>query len=178
MKLEIDAHNRDTVRVRPHRFGSGAEAVAAVRTGPLLVYCLDDASVRSIAAAWTQAQSSSSDLPPIKSVEVVGGARRPVPTGSAFPVAEVVADGPQRWEVSPPRAGQPFAVVTTDWLTVRVHDRAALQVYVNAWTAACALLDAPAEPTALEELVRDATSRGFIHRCHLPHSTKSGNRRR
>jgi hypothetical protein len=169
MKLEIDAHNRDTVRVRPHRFGSGAEAVAAVRIGPLLVYCLDAASVRSIAAAWAEAQRSI-DLLPTKSAEVTGGARRPLPSGSAFPVAEVVADGSQRWEVSPPGPGQRFVVVTTDWLIARVHDQAALQAYTNAWTEACALLDAPAEPTAFDELVRDATSRGFIRRCRLPHS--------
>lgn len=169
MKLEIDAHNRDTIRVRPHRFGSGTEAVAAVRTGPLLVYCLDAASVQSMAAAWTEAHRST-HLLPTKSAQVTGGVRRPLPAGSAFPVAEAVADGSQPWEVSPPSAGQAFVVVTTDWLIVRVHDQAALQAYTNAWTEALALLDTPAEPTAFDELVRDATSRGFIRRCRLPHS--------
>ena len=43
----------------------------------------------------------------------------------------VLAEGPQRWEVSAPHPDHPFTAVTSPWLTVRVHDQLALDDHVR-----------------------------------------------
>jgi hypothetical protein len=178
MQLVIDARDMDTVRVRPRRFGGGPQVHLAVRTGPMLVICLDGAAINSMAAAWAQAQASSAHLLPATSPEP----RRPPnpPKGSAWPVADVVAEGPQRWDVSAPRPGQAFATVTTDWLTVRVHDRTALQTYTHAWAGACAVAIRvmPKPPDAFDMLLRTAYDRDFLHRYHQEHPNEGRIRRR
>jgi hypothetical protein len=136
-----------------------------VRTGPLLVYCLDGAAVASIAAAWAQAQASSAHLLPMqpRAPRRSTAARRasPIPPGDAYPAADVVAEGHQRWDVLAPRPGQRYTVVTTDWLTVRVHDLPALQTYTQAWAGACALgmRVMPKPPPRFDYLLRDAFGR-------------------
>ena len=131
LQLVIDARHTDRVRVRPQRFGTGPQVHLAVRTGPMIVYCLDSAAVSSIAAAWAQAHASSVHLLPTTTPDPRRAASST--PGSAWPVGDVVTEGPQRWDVSAPRPGQAFTTVTTDWLTVRVHDREALQTYTHAW---------------------------------------------
>jgi hypothetical protein len=178
MQLSIDARHMDTVRVRPRRFGGGPQVHLAVRTGPMVVYCLDGAAISSIAAAWAQAQASSAHLLPA----TIGDPRPPVnaPRGNAWPAADVVAEGPQRWDVSAPHPGQSFASVSTDWLTVRVHDREALQTYTHAWAGACALAIRmmPGPPDAFDLLLRNAYDRDFLHRYHQEHPNEGRIRRR
>jgi hypothetical protein len=169
MQLTIDAHDLDTIRVRPRRFGTGPQIHLSVRTGPLLVYCLDGAAVASIAAAWAQAQASSADLLPTRPAAprpaAVSRRAKTLPGGDAWAAADVVAEGHQRWDVTAPRPGQPFTIVTTNWLTVRVHDRAALGVHTEAWAGACAigqqLMHHP--PPTFDRLLRDAFDREFAH---------------
>lgn len=178
MQLVIDARHMDTVRVRPRRFGGGPQIHLAVRTGPMVVYCLDGAAISSIAAAWAQAQASSAHLLPA----TIGDPRPPAnaPRGAAWPAADVVAEGPQRWDVSAPHPGQAFATVTTDWLTVRVHDREALQTYTHAWAGACAVAIRmmPSPPDAFDLLLRNAYDRDFLHRYHQEHPNEGRIRRR
>jgi hypothetical protein len=58
--------------------------------------------------------------------------------GAAYPIAEVVVEGRQRWNVRPPDRGQQFLEVGVGWLTVRIHDRVALDTQVRAWAEASA----------------------------------------
>jgi hypothetical protein len=172
MRLVVDARDLDTVRVRPRRFGGGPQVHLTVRTGPLTVFCLDGAAVRTIASAWAQAQASSAHLLPAQTPEA-----RPLaqpPKGAAWAVGDVVAEGPQRWDVTAPHPGQPFTTVTTDWLTVRVHDRAALQTYTHAWAGACALgiRIMPNPPAAFDLLLRQAYDRDFMIRHRREHPTE------
>jgi hypothetical protein len=178
LRLVVDAHDLDTVRVRPRRFGNGPQVHLMVRTGPVVVYCLDGAAVRSVAAAWAQAQAGSAHTLPADTPR-----RRPPanqPKGVAWPTADVVAEGAQRWEVSGPHPGQPYATVTTDWLTVRIHDRRALQSYTHAWAGACALAIKvmPDPPEPFDLLLRDAYDREFLHRYHQEHPKEARSRRR
>jgi hypothetical protein len=164
MQVSIDAHDMDTIRVRPRRFGGGPQVHLAVRTGPLLVYCLDSAAVESIAAAWAQAQASSAHLlpstpsPPKPPGRTGTASRR---RGDAWAAADVVAEGYQRWDVAAPQPAQRYTVVTTNWLTVRLHDRPALEAYTQAWAGACALAQRvmPNAPPTFDRLLRDAFDR-------------------
>jgi hypothetical protein len=169
MQLTIDAHDIDTVRVRPTRFGTGPQVFLSVRTGPLNIFCLDGAAVASIAAAWAQAQASSADMLPMQPVTPRHPAKRPL--GVAWPAADVVAEGHQRWDVVAPRPGQPYTVVTSNWLTVRVHDLPALQTYTQAWAGACALglRVMPKPPPTYDRLLRDAFGKELAHQYQLEH---------
>jgi hypothetical protein len=170
MQLAIDAHEMDIVRVRPKQFASGPQVHLKVRTGPLLVYCLDSKAVTSIAAAWAQAQASSAHLLPATSTrpESTGGGRRSKTSiqGHAFAASDVVAEGYQRWDVTAPTPTQKFAIVTTDWLTVRVHDRSALETHTHAWAGAVALAARcmPGVTTNFDQLLRDAFDRELAYR--------------
>lgn len=178
VQLVVDARNLDTVRVRPRRFATGPQVHLAVRTGPLVVYCLDGAAVATIASAWAQAQASTAHMLPAQFPEPP--VSREAPGGAAWPAADVVAEGPQRWDVVAPHPGQPFAAVTTNWLTVRVHDRAALQTYTHAWAGACAvgMQIMPRPPAAFDLLLRDAYDRDFMSRYRRDHPQDSRSRRR
>lgn len=168
MQLSVDAHDLDTIRVRLRRFDTGPQVHIKVRTGPLLVYCLDGAAVASIAAAWAQAQASSAHLLPMQpaSPRPPAGSR-----GDAWPVGEVVAEGHQRWDVIAPRPGQPFTLVTSDWLSVRIHDLPALQTYTQAWAGACALGQRvmPNPPPTFDQLLRVAFDKELTHQYQLEH---------
>jgi hypothetical protein len=136
----------------------------------LLVYCLDSKAVTSIAAAWAQAQASSAHLLPVTSArqQPTGSARRDHPSrrGHAFAASDVVAEGNQRWDVTAPTPNQNFAVVVTDWLTVRVHDRAALETHTHAWAGAVALAARcmPGVTANFDQLLRDAFDRELAYR--------------
>lgn len=143
LHLTVDAAGTDSFRVRrrdgwPIVGPAGVERPRghlAVRIGPLLAYCLDGRSVTDLAGAWAQAMASSGRLLPTRAAVP----QRPVPPGIAAPAADAVLEGPQRWHVAVPHVGQPHATVSTSWLTVRVHDVAALTVHATAWAQAAAL---------------------------------------
>lgn len=168
MQVAIDAHDADLIRVRARRFGDGPQVHLSVRTGPLLVHCLDGAAVGSVAAAWAAAQASSAHLLPMRAARP---AQRRQFTPTAWPNADVVAEGPQRWTVAAPEAGRPFVTVTTHWLTVRVHDLPALQTYTHAWAQACAVgLQVMVHPApSFEQLLRDAYDREAVRRYERDH---------
>lgn len=137
MHVTVDATGNDGCRARPrsvHRDGTGAHM--DVQAGPLRVYALDPQSVTDLATAWAAAHVRGAHLLP---VELPG---RPAATrpglGAAYPIAEVVVEGRQRWNVRPPDRGQHFLEVGVGWLTVRIHDRVALDTQVRAWAEASA----------------------------------------
>jgi hypothetical protein len=102
------------------------------------------------------------------------------PKGAAWLVSYVVAEGPQRWDVTAPQPRHPFAKVTTDWLTVRIYDRAALHTYTHAWAGARALgiRMMPNPPVAFDRLLRDAYDRDYLTRYHREHPHEGRNRER
>jgi hypothetical protein len=140
-----------------------------VRTGPRNIFCLDGAAVASIAAAWAQAQASSADMLPMQPAAPRQPKRQP--RGVAWPAADVVVEGHQHWDVIAPRPGQPFTVVTSKWLMVRVHDLPALQTYTHAWAGACALAlrVMPNPPPTYDRLLRDAFGKELAHQYTQDH---------
>jgi hypothetical protein len=175
LQLTIDAHSGDDFRVRPRQTHPEGAAHLTVRVGPLLIYCLDGAAVTSMAAAWAQAHASTAHLLPLR------GSKRPParPEGVVVPVAEVVADGSQRWDITAPRPGQPFATVTSKWLTVRVHDLPALQTHVHAWATACDLGQRllPTPPLTFDRLLTNAQMVHTAHEYGLDHPMVPGSER-
>lgn len=133
LHLTVDAHGREDSFVRVRRTSADTAAYLSVRVGSVLVYCLDGAAVTAIAAAWARAYAAAADLLPVNS---------PVPrplashTGYAAPAAHIVAEGPQRWDVTAPRPAHRHAEISSDWLTVRVHDTTALMTHTRAWAQA------------------------------------------
>jgi len=167
--VTIDAHGGDMVRVRPRDIGTDRTHLL-VRTGPLVVYCLDGQAVESVAAAWALAHASSARLLPREST---APPRRPGdPVASA--AADSVLEGPQRCDVIAPRPGQPFLVVTCDWLTVRVHDLPALETHARAWTTACAIgarfLRTP--PPPFNQLLRTARDLELARQHRAPEAPR------
>lgn len=134
LALTLDARGSDMIRVRP-RGTANARPHLMVRTGPLVVYCLDGPAVTSVAAAWALAHASSAHLLPQRPGAPAGDPFAPI----ASAAGDAVLEGRQRWDVIAPRPGQPFALVTSDWLTIRVHDLPALETHTRAWATACAL---------------------------------------
>lgn len=168
LQLTIDARAGDDFRVRPRLTHRPGAAHLTVRVGPLMVYCLDGPAVTSIAAAWAQAHASATHLLPLHP-------SRPRPqapqAGHVDAVAEVVAEGQQRWDVVAPRPGQPFALVTSKWLTVRVHDVPALQTQLHAWATACDLGQRvlPHPPVTFDRLLANAQMVHTAHEYGLDH---------
>lgn len=136
LHLTVDAHGCEDSFVRVRRTAPGGPAHLTVRVGSVLVYCLDAAAVTAMAAAWARAYAGSADLLPVTSRQP-----RPLATlgGYAAPAAQVVAEGPTRWNVTAPRPGHRYAEVASSWLTVRVYDATALRTHTRAWAAACDL---------------------------------------
>jgi hypothetical protein len=169
LQLSFDAHGLDTIRVQPRRYGNGPQVHLAVRTGSVLIYCLDSAAIASIAGAWAQAQASTALLLPTRAStpQPVSPARR----AGAWPTADVVAEGHQRWDVITPRPGRPFAVVTSDWLTVRIPDQPALQTYTQTWARACAWAaqNMPNPPPVFDRLLRSAFEKEFTRQYREDH---------
>jgi hypothetical protein len=181
MHVSVDAVGSDSCRVRArtvHRDGSGAHLL--VRAGPVMVYALDPHAVTDLATAWAAAQVRGAHLLP---VELPG--RRPparTPLGAAYPVAEVVVEGRQRWNVQPPEGAQRYLQVRAGWLTMRIHDRVALDTQVRAWAEASAFgtrVFGRARSTPFDELleqqqiraVREAAARDDT-RIERPHRSR------
>ena len=173
LHLAVDAHGREESSVRVHRTAPDTAAYLSVRVGSVLVYCLDGAAITGIAAAWARAYAAAADLLPLDS-------RQPRPLAShggyAAPAAHVVAEGPQRWDVTGPRPGHPFAEVSSSWLTVRVHDATALRTHRRAWEQATALgqqaLRRP--PTPFARLLEAATTQEAVNRYRADHRGAPG----
>lgn len=135
LRLTVDTVGHDSCRVRPRRLTpDGSHAHLLVRAGPLTVFVLDPTALTDLASAWAAAQVRGAHLLPIQ-LPVPPIKQRP---GAAYPLAEVVVEGRQRWNVRPPENGQPHLLVTAGWMNVRVHDRLALDTQVRAWAEASA----------------------------------------
>jgi hypothetical protein len=98
------------------------------------VFVLDPAALTDLTSAWAAAQVRGAHQLP---VELPVRPLRHGP-GAAYPLAQVVVEGRQKWNVRPPQAGQPFLLVSAGWVNVRVHDRVALDTQVRAWAEASA----------------------------------------
>lgn len=134
LRITIDASGSGDIRVRPRDVGLARPHVV-VRTGPLAIYCLDGPAVTSAAAAWALAHASSARLLP-HTAAADRPERRPAIAAAA---SDIVLEGRQRWDVVPPRPGQPYTLVSCDTLSVRVHDVAGLEAHTRGWAMACAL---------------------------------------
>jgi hypothetical protein len=135
LRMIVDAVGSDSCRVRPRRLTpDGSHAHLLVRAGPLEVFVLDPTALTGLASAWAAAHVRGAHQLPVE-LPV-----RPVRhgAGAAYPLAQVVVEGRQRWNVRPPQAGQPFLLVSAGWVNVRVHDRVALDTQVRAWAEASA----------------------------------------
>jgi len=133
--LTVDTVGHDSCRVRPRRLTpDGSHAHLLVRAGPLTVYVLDPAALTDLASAWAAARVRAGHLLPIE----LPVPRQPDKPGAAYPLAEVVVEGRQWWNVRAPRRGQPHLLVTAGCMHVRVHDRVALDTQVRAWAEASA----------------------------------------
>jgi hypothetical protein len=101
-----------------------------------MIYALDPVAITDLATAWAAAHVRGGHLLPVQ-LPVRQPPSRPQ-LGAAYPIAEVVVQGRQRWNVRPPDRGQPFIEVGVGSMTVRVHDRVALDTQVRAWAEASA----------------------------------------
>jgi hypothetical protein len=135
MALTVDAIGHDAAHVRARRFtAQGAHPHLSVRTGPVIVYCLDARSVTDMASAWAAAHVRGAHRLPVESPATPASKE----LGSAFPIAEIVMEGRQHWNIAGPEAGQHPLLVSVGKLTFRVHDRVALDTHVRAWAQASA----------------------------------------
>ena len=136
LRLTVDAIGCDSYRVRPRRHAPEPNrAHLLVRAGPMSVYVLDPVALTDLASAWAAAQVRGGHLLPM---QLSAPSTRPG-HGAAYPVADVVVEGHQRWNVRPPQPGQAHLLVTAGWVNVRVHDRVALDTQVRAWAEASAV---------------------------------------
>ena len=135
LALTVDACGWSPPDVRVRNVSADpAHPHLVVGAGPVLVYALDARAVTDMAAAWAAAHVRATAVLPL-----TGPPRGGNRFGNAFPAAQVVLEGRQDWQVSAPGVGHPYLVVTAGTLTVRVHDRAALDSQLQVWTAASAV---------------------------------------
>lgn len=135
LELTVDACGWSPPSVRMRRVSAEpAHPHLVIGAGPVTVYALNARAVTDLASAWAAAHVRGSAVLP--STAPLRGAGR---FGNAFPAAQVVLDGRQPWNVAAPGVGQPFLVVTAGALTVRVHDRGALDSQLQVWTEASAV---------------------------------------
>jgi hypothetical protein len=173
LHLTVDAHGSEDSFVRVRRVTPDAPAHLTVRVGSVLVYCLDAGAVTAMAAAWARAYAASADQLPLDSRQP-----RPLATrgGYAAPAAQVVAEGPTAWNVTPPRPGHAYAEVASSWLTVRVHDTTALRTHTRAWAQASALgqhsLARP--PVPFRRLLDAANAQEQVNRYRADHPNWRG----
>ncbi len=157
LRLVVDAYGAEESLVQIRRVHPDAPPHLTIRVGAITVFCLDGPAITAMAGAWAQAHAASADLLPLTSRPP-----RPLATegGYACPAAQVVADGPTRWDVLPPREGHRYATVASSWLQVRVHDATALLTHTRAWAQAAdmgqGVLATP--PTPFRRLLEAANS--------------------
>jgi hypothetical protein len=133
VSLFVDAVGQDEARVRVGRGGHEQRPHLTVRTGLVLVYCIDAAAAMSAAQAWAAARVRISDWlptePPARPARVPG-------YGQAHPASSVIFEGRQPWNLSTRGEG---LTVTVGCLSVRVRDWTALDTHVRAWSEASAV---------------------------------------
>src|SRR4051812_11902254 len=168
LHLTVDAHGCDDSFVRIRRTAPDGPTHLSVRVGSVLVYCLDAGAVTAMAAAWARAHASSADLLPITSSQP-----RPLATrsGYASPAAHVVAEGTTRWNGTPPRPGHPYTEVTSNWLTVGVHDSPGLRPHPGAGAQAAARGQhgLPRPPVPFRRLLDAANAQEQVNRYRADH---------
>ena len=133
ISLFVDAVGQDEARVRVGRGGHEQRPHLIVRTGLVLVYCLDAQAAMSTAQAWAAARVRISDWLPTEPPA------RPAPApgfGGAHPGGSVIFEGRQPWNLSTRGEG---LTVTVGPLSVRVRDWTALDTHVRAWSEASAV---------------------------------------
>ncbi len=136
LTMVVDAVGSDSCRARPRVVHHDRTPHLVVRAGPLTVFALDAGAVTDLASAWAAAHVRGAHLLPAELPQRTRPAREAA--GAVFPVADVVVEGRQRWNVRPPDRLQRFLEVGTGSVTVRVHDRVALDTQVRAWAEASA----------------------------------------
>ena len=152
VQVSIDAVGHDDAQVRVVTSPGSSRPHILVRTGSVLVHCLDGAAVTSAASAWAAGQVRVGDWLP----------RQPAPRerppggfGDAYPAGSVILDGRQRWAISTAGEGLTVAI---GCLHVQVRDRVALDTHVCAWAQASALATRvyPGRAVPYAQLVRRA----------------------
>lgn len=101
-----------------------------VRTGSVLIYCLDGAALTSTAQAWAAAQVHAADWLPRNQAAPPD---RPTAAGAAYPVGSVIFTGRQPVNLSTQGDG---LLVTVGCVQIRVRDNTALDTHVRAWAQA------------------------------------------
>src|SRR5437660_941849 len=97
------AAGHDSCRVRPRGLApDGSHAHLLVRAGPMTVYVLDPLALTDMATTWAAAHVRGAHLLPVE---------LPVPQpghgqGAAYPLAQVVVEGRQWWNIRPPQGAQ------------------------------------------------------------------------
>jgi hypothetical protein len=151
LALMVDAAGYDDTNVQLRRISpDGAHPHLTVRTGPVKIYCLDIAAVTDTAAAWAVARVQVAHKLPF---EAPRPRLHPAQTGAVYPIAEIVLEGRQPWNVAPPKGGRRELVVSVGSIGFRIHDQVALDTYVRAWAQASAfaprVFDRPSPPFSL-----------------------------
>lgn len=137
LSFSIDAHGHDDTHVGVvPGYGSSAPHLK-VRTGLVVVHCLDGAAAMSAARAWAVARLATTHwLPSLYEAE-----RATTPPeagtgiGAAYPAGSIYFEGRQPWHVE--HAGLALSI-TVGPLQVRVHDATAVDTHIRAWTEASA----------------------------------------
>lgn len=133
ISLFVDAVGHDDAEVRVGRGGHEQRLHLTVRTGLVLVYCIDAAAAMSSAQAWAAARVRIGDWLPTDPPARPAAARG---VGAAHPTGSVIFEGRQPWNLS---TGGEGLTVTVGPLSVRVRDRTALDTQVRAWSEASAI---------------------------------------
>ncbi|MGQ0846535.1 MAG: hypothetical protein ACT4QF_20625 [Sporichthyaceae bacterium] len=133
--VALDAH----ITTRGTRRGQTARDVLTVSLGSLLVYCHDLESVQAFATAWRRTSELAAFLPATASGTVAVDRNQ-------IGIVLRVAGTPTRWayNVIPTGAdpaGIAHAAVQVGALTVRAHDRAAVESWTKAWDQALAVAE-------------------------------------
>jgi hypothetical protein len=138
LELMVNAVGPDDTHVRVRRLSPGVwNPHLVVRTGPVQIYCLDASSVTDTAAAWASAKVRASHLLPVEAPPPPHDPKR-TSLGVTSPVAEIVMDGRQAWNVAPPFGGRRQLVVSVGSIGFRVHDLVALDAQIHIWAQASA----------------------------------------
>jgi hypothetical protein len=111
----------------------------SVRTGPVLTYCADAATVAGIAAAWADALVKGRRVLPATSTA-------PPSSGRESVIAQVSPTAEDTWDIDgytahAARDGVAVLFVRTGALTIRCHDQATVATIARVWADARQLSD-------------------------------------
>lgn len=132
LSLSIDAHGHDDTQVGVVPGFVGGSPHLKVRTGLVIVHCLDAAAAVTAGLAWASARLAGMTwLPPLNDT------RRPhTETGAAYPMGSIYFEGRQPWHLE---LVDSSLSVTVGPLQVIAHDATALDTHIRAWTEASAV---------------------------------------